>query len=522
MLKKFLVISVLSCASLLFSDSITDLVKTDVSPLTVENAQAETSGVSFKPFNVNTEKCEIEFNGDLEAVTNEFQEQLKQIWENIKGDTQYFAQQLKNKALQEAIIKIPTYIEFMMQKQTPELMSKIAEELSSCVDKTVSKGAQMDLGGGSGDQMGTIKAGVKPKELLGVVECYQEAFYPSNMTADDVILLNQIEEKWKKTIGALLYGQLNIVLKNFTVERNNNVCTNIKEKKEEDLAYLVDMLENQKVVFLNNKVVESSVNFEVSETEDKSLGVKVKEDVAEVTQIKVKKDKIATQAMFVDMEPASFEVFKEDVKAYMIKLARSFEYSLNEETLFFLQNMIVWQIFEDGKEDLSYDFHPLLITLAKSPEFFYDRYVKSPNLSASMAKTPDFGFGSLSFLQGRALGHKPSPKEAARLSYEAMKPLIVKEILNKTLLYVYTKGEYIREQKMELYNANSWQFVQSPNTILLQLLLLDRYRFRYKEKVHNAIINNLATKKQIERELFFRDFCMKNESKIYDDLCGRR
>jgi len=267
--------------------------------------------------------------------------------------------------------------------------------------------------------------------------------------------------------------------------KRDNVCGNITNKKKENLAYLVDMLENQKIILLNNKNIKSSIYFELMDEENEVLGRTDKKDAGEITEVKVVEDEIAKQPLFVDMEPDSFMVFKEDVEGYMVSLIKNYGRVLNEATVDILQDMVIDEIF--GDEELSNDFQTLLITLSKSPEYFYNRYTNS-------------AYGK---------------------DYQIARVDVIKEVLNKTLLYTYSKGEYIRQEKLKLYYANMQQYIQVNNAFLLQILMLDRYMYRYKERINNAIVNNIAKKKQIEKELYFRDFCLTNRLSIYDGLCER-
>jgi len=424
MLKKFFVLMLVFNTTFVFADRITDLIETNVNHLNVGDIfETNTTSMVFKPFSVDTGRCEIDFNGDLNQLKNTFKDQMDTIWNEIKTNSSFFIDGLRNKATQEMLIKIPTYLEYAYQKGTPEIFESIATEVEVCIEKTTLKSLQFDIGGGVGDQGLTGKMGIEPKELLAVATCYQEALYPSNMTKDDIILLNQIEEKWKKIIATILYGQLNTLLESLVVERNNNVCSNITGKKQENLAFLVDMLENQQIVLLNNKSIKSSVFFEIEEKESETISAVEKNDAAELTELRLEVDPITTEPLFIDMEGAPFIVLKEDIRSYMVKLSKSYGFTLNEQTVEFLRDVVIKQIFYGTNNGgLSPDLQTLIITLSKNPNFFYNRYYEKLGSNVTFDnKYKDVRFG------------------------------IVREVLNKTLLYAYSKGDYIRQQKLKIY-----------------------------------------------------------------------
>lgn len=484
MFKIYIVLMLFIFTSMLKADKITDVTATDVNPLQIGDImQTDRVTATIKPFTINQEKCEVEFNNDLDHVKNIFSEQIKRIWGNLKNDASYLVNEMEYMIVQETIIKTLAGVEFMIQNNTTELISGIQGELQACIAKVEAKTVSSDVGGGAGDQGFTMKFGFNPKEQLAIMECYKEVVYPTNPTNDDIILLKQYEDKYRKLISQIMYGQLNIMIENMVQAKTDNVCNNLTKKKQENFAYLVDMLENGKIVLLNNKNIKSSIYFELLEEENQLLSGKYTKDAGEITEVRVNEDEIAKQELFVDMEPDSFEVFKEDVKGYMVSLVNNYGITLNSETVNILQEMIIDEIFEVN--ELSKNLQTLLISLSRSPEYYYNRYNKGV-------------FGE---------------------DFTMARVDIVREVLNKTLVYTYSKGEYIRQEKLKIYYANVQQFIQVNNAFLLQILILDRYMFRYKEKINNAIIKNIAKKKEIEKEIYFRDFCAKNKLSIYEELC---
>lgn len=487
MLKKSLLVISLLISSATYADSITDVSITNISPLNIGDIlQTDRITTTIKPFNINMQKCEIEFNDGLKNLKNEFKSQIDSIWQNIKQDATYLADEMQYLIVQESIVKILAATEFIYQKGQTQLISAMQGELEACLAKVTAKSASTDVGGGAGDQGNTYKIGLAPKEAMATMECYAEVLYPSNTSNEDMILLKQYEDKYRKLINQIMYGQLNITLENMTADNSNNVCGNITQKKKENLAYLVDMLENQKIILLNNKNIKSSIYFELMDEENKVLNRTLKKDAGEITEIRVEEDEIAKQTLFTDMEPESFKVFKSDIEGYMISMVKNYGTALNEATADILQDMIIDEIFKS--DEIASDLQTLLIALSKSPEYFYNRYTNG------------------------AYGQ----------DYRIARIDIIKEVLNKTLLYAYSKGEYVRGEKLKLYYANMQQYIQVNNAFLLQILMLDRYMYRYKERLNSAIVKNIAKKKEIEKEIYFRDFCTENKQSLYDVLCERK
>ena len=468
----------------------------------------ETQTIAFKPLSINEETCELEV-GDLDVMAKEMKKQIKKIIEDIKTGGKEFYKHKKNQLLKETLTKLPAYTEFMYLKKDTKIIANIAKELGSCVEDSATKGIDMSMGGGAGDQGGEMRIGIKPKELGAIAECYVDALYPKNMTDEDQKLLKKLEKKWEESINTLLKTQLNLMIKNIQKPVNKNICTESIEAKRNDMSYLIDNIGS--IYLLDNTNLNADIDFQIETEEEYNERIDSSKDVVEKnkeeekgrikknekTSISIGKESLSKQPLFTDMEEAPFKLFKSIVKKYMIDLSNTYGIYLNRETKDYVEIILTKLIFETNKKGEKDDFYTLIYKLSENVEYF--------NKDAE-----DDG----EIIYELNIEESDFKNYSRKVNVE-----IVRDILNKTLLNAYSRYQKVQANKLNIYNANIPRIFEVNNKHIIQILMVDRYFYRYKKLLEEKYIKRIIYKKELEKQMIIKNFCIYRRTQMFEELC---
>lgn len=520
---KKLVLSILASITMLnaIDNNVIDIIQSD-NPLqkaiTEQQIQTKSKKFTFQPVQLDPNKCDLNF-GDFEKLKDDIDQYINEVIEDIGSGAKEFMEAEKRKMLQASLIKIPATIEFMLVKNGWGYMGQVASDMTDCITSATTAGVTTDTGGGGGDQGQTMKFGVDLKELTSAVGCIEDAFYPPEMAQEDLLLLEKLHKKWKKTINTVLNTTVKATLSGLTAEKSN-ICTLQSQEKNKDMAAYLDSVGG--LVLLDNQMVEGAFDMQEAPNPEKKYKKNADDTVVGMTEstFLIKADEVNTNPMFTDIEPQNYQKFISDIVAMKKRiLAQTSFLNVNPTTVVFLGKFLDNYIMEIKDKDLK--LYKTIYKLFKDqgiPEqaniYMFELKMAEtyPEIERLFVKEviagryPEIGIGD-------AFGTTTTYPDAYTMVKSIDKER-VKLALNQMFLFTHSKNQFYKNKKFRLYYSNIVKNLKQNQPKTRDVLRLDRrhYRKNIELEQQNTALITYRKVNSVKQEWI--DFCLENSATI--------